>query len=143
VLRAEGQRTAAILKAEGEAKAIETVFGAIHEGAPDPALLSYQYLQMLPQLAQGEANKVFVIPSEFSQALGGLADRFAQAGAPNGLPARPQKPAASHERTEAAEKAAADAAEAAKAARDASAEASAAATPGMPHHTPETPPEST
>ena len=69
VLRAEGQRTAAILKAEGEAKAIETVFGAIHDGAPDQALLSYQYLQMLPQLAQGEANKIWVIPSEFSQAL--------------------------------------------------------------------------
>src|SRR6201996_5625005 len=79
VLRAEGQRTAAILKAEGEAKAIETVFGAIHDGAPDQALLSYQYLQMLPQLAQGNANKVWVIPSEFSQALGGLASRF---GAP-------------------------------------------------------------
>src|SRR3712207_4884200 len=64
VLRAEGQRTAAILKAEGEAKAIETVFGAIHDGAPDQALLSYQYLQMLPQLAQGEANKIFIIRSE-------------------------------------------------------------------------------
>ena len=78
VLRAEGARTAAILKAEGEAKAIETVFGAIHDGAPDQALLSYQYLQMLPQLAQGEANKIFVIPSEFSQALSNLASRFAE-----------------------------------------------------------------
>ena len=77
VLRAEGQRTAAILKAEGEAKAIETVFGAIHDGAPDQALLSYQYLQMLPQLAQGEANKIWVIPSEFSQALSNLTSRFA------------------------------------------------------------------
>ena len=76
VLRAEGARTAAILKAEGEAKAIETVFGAIHDGAPDQALLSYQYLQMLPQLAQGNANKVFVIPSEFSQALSSLTERF-------------------------------------------------------------------
>src|ERR1700760_3179093 len=76
VLRAEGARTAAILKAEGEAKAIETVFGAIHDGAPDQALLSYQYLQMLPQLAQGEANKIWVIPSEFSQALGSIAGRF-------------------------------------------------------------------
>ena len=73
VLRAEGARTAAILKAEGEAKAIETVFGAIHDGAPDQALLSYQYLQMLPQLAQGNANKVWVIPSEFSQALSSVA----------------------------------------------------------------------
>src|SRR3954465_328655 len=76
VLRAEGARTAAILKAEGEAKAIETVFGAIHDGEPDQALLSYQYLQMLPQLAQGSANKVFVIPSEWSQAVANLASQF-------------------------------------------------------------------
>ncbi len=77
VLRAEGAKTAAILRAEGESRAIETVFQAIHDGKPDQELLSYQYLQMLPQLAQGEANKIFVIPSEFSQALGGLANRFA------------------------------------------------------------------
>ena len=70
VLKAEGARTAAILRAEGESKAIETVFQAIHDGEPDQQLLSYQYLQMLPQLAQGPANKIFVIPSEFSQALG-------------------------------------------------------------------------
>ena len=48
VLRAEGAKQAAILRAEGEAKAIDTVFQAIHEGDPDPKLLSYQYLQMLP-----------------------------------------------------------------------------------------------
>jgi regulator of protease activity HflC (stomatin/prohibitin superfamily) len=72
VLKAEGQKQAAILKAEGEAKAINTVFQAIHDGKPDPQLLSYQYLQMLPQLAQGSANKVFVIPSEFSQAVSGI-----------------------------------------------------------------------
>ena len=66
VLRAEGARTAAILKAEGEAKAIETVFNAIHEGAPDQALLAVQYLQTLPQLAQGDANKIWIIPSEFA-----------------------------------------------------------------------------
>src|ERR687893_204557 len=72
VLKAEGARTAAILRAEGESKSIETVFRAIHDGAPDQELLSYQYLQMLPELAKGEANKIFVIPSEFSQALSGL-----------------------------------------------------------------------
>jgi regulator of protease activity HflC (stomatin/prohibitin superfamily) len=84
VLRAEGSKTAAILRAEGESKAIQTVFSAIHEGRPDRELLSYQYLQMLPQLAQGEANKIFVIPSEFSQALGGLAERLSAAGSGNG-----------------------------------------------------------
>jgi len=72
VLKAEGAKQSAILRSEGEAKAIDTVFRAIHEGQPDRELLSYQYLQMLPQLARGEANKIFVIPSEFSQALGNL-----------------------------------------------------------------------
>jgi len=77
VLKAEGAKTAAVLRAEGEAKAIDTVFRAIHEGDADQKLLSYQYLQMLPQLAKGEANKIFVIPSEFSQALSNVAGRLA------------------------------------------------------------------
>jgi len=72
VRTAEGAKQAAILRAEGDAKAIDTVFTAIHDGKPDQALLSYQYLQMLPQLAQGEANKVFVIPSEFTDAFSGI-----------------------------------------------------------------------
>jgi regulator of protease activity HflC (stomatin/prohibitin superfamily) len=80
VLTAEGERQAAILRAEGEAQAIATVFGAIHAGNPDPKLLSYQYLQMLPRLAQGDANKVFVIPSEFSQAVSRLGSMFGQGG---------------------------------------------------------------
>src|SRR3712207_2268015 len=77
VLKAEGAKQAAILRAEGESKAIETVFNAIHEGRPDQELLSYQYLQMLPQLAQGEANKIFVIPSEVTTALSNLTGRLA------------------------------------------------------------------
>jgi regulator of protease activity HflC (stomatin/prohibitin superfamily) len=70
ILRAEGERQAQILGAEGQAKAIETVFQAIHEGDADPKLLAYQYLQVLPQIAQGSSNKVWVIPSELTQALG-------------------------------------------------------------------------
>jgi regulator of protease activity HflC (stomatin/prohibitin superfamily) len=70
VLRAQGQREATILQAEGQAKAIDTVFKAIHEGNPDPQLLAYQYVQALPQIAQGESNKVWIIPAEFQQALG-------------------------------------------------------------------------
>jgi regulator of protease activity HflC (stomatin/prohibitin superfamily) len=76
ILKAEGQRQAAILAAEGEAKAIETVFKAIHDGNPDPQLLAYQYLQVLPQIAQGDANKVWVIPSEITKALGSISDRM-------------------------------------------------------------------
>jgi len=78
VLTAEGARQAAILRAEGEAKAIDTVFKAIHEGNPTRDLLSYEYLQMLPQLAEGDANKVFVIPSEFAQAFGGIGETLAR-----------------------------------------------------------------
>jgi regulator of protease activity HflC (stomatin/prohibitin superfamily) len=72
ILRAEGQREAQILGAEGQSKAIETVFDAIHRGDADPKLLAYQYLQVLPQIAQGESNKVWIIPSEITQALGNL-----------------------------------------------------------------------
>jgi regulator of protease activity HflC (stomatin/prohibitin superfamily) len=74
ILRAEGQREAAILQADGQAKAIDTVFRAIHEGDADPKLLAYQYLQVLPQIAQGESNKVWIIPSEVTRALGQLTD---------------------------------------------------------------------
>jgi regulator of protease activity HflC (stomatin/prohibitin superfamily) len=74
ILRAEGEKQAQILSAEGQAKAIDTVFTAIHSGNPDPKLLAYQYLTMLPQIAQGDANKVWVIPSEFTGALDQLRD---------------------------------------------------------------------
>jgi hypothetical protein len=70
ILRADGRREAQMLEAEGQAKAIETVFGAIHAGDADPKLLAYQYLQVLPQIAQGDSNKVWIIPSEFARALG-------------------------------------------------------------------------
>jgi regulator of protease activity HflC (stomatin/prohibitin superfamily) len=74
ILRAEGQRQATILEAEGQAQAIDTVFKAIHAGDADPKLLAYQYLQMLPQIAQGQANKMWIIPSELTQALGRLGE---------------------------------------------------------------------
>ena len=73
ILRAEGERAARFLAAQGQAKAIETTFAAIHNSRPDPALLAYQYLQTLPQIAQGDANKMWIVPSEFGKALDGLA----------------------------------------------------------------------
>jgi regulator of protease activity HflC (stomatin/prohibitin superfamily) len=81
ILRAEGQRQAQILASEGQAKAIGTVFEAIHQGDADPKLLAYQYLQMLPQIAQGESNKIWIIPSEFQQALGQLAQALPRGNA--------------------------------------------------------------
>jgi regulator of protease activity HflC (stomatin/prohibitin superfamily) len=70
ILTAEGQSQ--ILRAQGEGQAIQTVFQAIHDGQPDQALLAYQYLQMMPKIAEGDANKVWVIPSEITKALEGL-----------------------------------------------------------------------
>src|SRR5258705_275689 len=79
VLRAEGNRTAAILKAEGQARAIDEVFQSVHRNDPDPKLLAYQYLQMLPQLAQGPGNTFWVIPSEVTSALQEVSRAFTQA----------------------------------------------------------------
>jgi regulator of protease activity HflC (stomatin/prohibitin superfamily) len=76
ILRAEGDKQSAILRAEGQASAIGTVFQSIHEGDPDPKLLAYQYLQTLPQLAQGPGNTVWMIPSELTGALKALSGAF-------------------------------------------------------------------
>jgi len=72
ILRAEGQAQAAVLKAQGEARAIQQVFDAIHRGNPDSKLLAYQYLQVLPQIAQSPSNKVWIVPTELTQALRGI-----------------------------------------------------------------------
>jgi len=74
VLRAEGDAQAAVLRAQGESEAIIKVVEAIHQAKPDSHVLAYQYLQTLPQIAQGTANKVWVIPSEFSGQVAHLAD---------------------------------------------------------------------
>ncbi len=86
ILRAEGRKQSQILEAEGQSKAIEQVFDAIHRGDADPKLLAYQYLQMLPQIAQGESNKVWIIPSEFTQALGSIGSVLPKADGPPAPP---------------------------------------------------------
>jgi regulator of protease activity HflC (stomatin/prohibitin superfamily) len=72
ILRAQGVRAARYLEAQGEAKAIEKVFAAIKSGRPTPELLAYQYLQTLPEMAKGDANKVWMVPSDFGKALEGF-----------------------------------------------------------------------
>src|SRR5579871_3878354 len=74
ILKAEGQRQSAILNAEGQAKAIDTVFRAIHEGNADQKLLAYQYLQVLPQIAQGNGSTIWMLPAELTDALGQIKD---------------------------------------------------------------------
>lgn len=100
ITRAEGFREAAILEAEGraqairevadaqkfekialaqgEADAIESVFGAIHKGDPTNDLIAIRYLEALTAIADGAANKVF-LPMEVSGvmgSLGGIAELF-------------------------------------------------------------------
>ena len=86
VLRAQADRQASMLRAEGEAQAITTTFNAIHAGKPTQSLLAYQYLRMLPSLAKGESNKMWIIPSELNDALKGLGTL---AGAAKGITEEP------------------------------------------------------
>jgi regulator of protease activity HflC (stomatin/prohibitin superfamily) len=76
ILEAEGDAKAQVLRAQGEAEAIQTVFNAIHAGNPSSDLLAYQYLQTLPKLAEGDSNKMWIIPSELTEALKGISAGF-------------------------------------------------------------------
>ncbi|TLQ42726.1 SPFH domain-containing protein [Streptomyces marianii] len=117
VLRAEGNRTAEILKAEGQSRAIDEVFQAVHRNDPDPKLLAYQYLQVLPQLAQGPGSTFWVIPGEVTSALQGVSRAFGEV--------LPRSPATREESPDGAadRRAADDAARAAEAAAEAVADA--------------------
>ena len=76
ILRAEGARQSQILRAQGEAEAIAAVFSAINAGGATPALLSYKYLEMLPKIADGQASKVWVLPSDLTGALDAISKGF-------------------------------------------------------------------
>jgi regulator of protease activity HflC (stomatin/prohibitin superfamily) len=69
--RADAEKYRQIAVAEGEGKAILNVFSAIHEGKPDNELITLKYLEMLPKLAEGDANKIF-LPYEASGIIGAL-----------------------------------------------------------------------
>jgi regulator of protease activity HflC (stomatin/prohibitin superfamily) len=94
ILRAEGEKQSAILKAEGQATAIQSVFQSIHRNDPDPKLLAYQYLQTLPQIAQGPGNTVWMVPSELTSALKAFSSAF---GGGEGATGAPEPAAASAE----------------------------------------------
>jgi regulator of protease activity HflC (stomatin/prohibitin superfamily) len=128
ILRAQADREAQMLRAQGEGQAIQTVFQAIHDGSPDQSLLAYQYLQMLPRIAEGESNKVWIVPSEIGRALEGLGSTI---GSIRGIPAEGDGPRQRVDLGEAARDLAASADESSRAslssAHDAVAEAIASA----------------
>jgi regulator of protease activity HflC (stomatin/prohibitin superfamily) len=72
ILSAEGDREAAILRAQGEAEATRQVFQAIHDGDPTPDLLTYQYIQNLPQVANGQGMTLLLVPSDAVASLGAI-----------------------------------------------------------------------
>src|SRR5438552_3142364 len=69
ILRAEGNRQAAILEAEGRSQAIATVYGAIQQQAPTPALIAILQLDALAKLSDSYNTKV-VVPYESVGLLG-------------------------------------------------------------------------
>jgi regulator of protease activity HflC (stomatin/prohibitin superfamily) len=92
ILRAEGRREAQILEAQGEAQAIETVFEAVHRGDADEQVLAYQYLQKLPMIAAGESSKLWIVPSDLTNALGRLGSALGPAGGEDKPKDRPKPP---------------------------------------------------
>ena len=90
-MRAEADATAQATRARGEAQAISTVFRAIHDGNPDQQLLAYQYLRMLPEVAQGDSNKLWIVPSEMGKALEGIGGFFGKAGGEQTQPRQPDQ----------------------------------------------------
>lgn len=97
ILQAEGDKQAAILQAQGDAQAlitvqqaqaqaIEVVFNALNTSNATPEILKYLYIQALPKMAEGTANKLFVVPSEL--------DNIAALGATFSAASQSQQPVA-------------------------------------------------
>jgi regulator of protease activity HflC (stomatin/prohibitin superfamily) len=76
ILSAEGDAKAEVLRAEGEARAVTEIFDAVRSAKLDEKMLAYRYLEQLPELAKGDANKVWFIPSELTGAVKYLAEAF-------------------------------------------------------------------
>ena len=134
ILRAEGDKQAAVLRAQGEAEAIETVFNAIHVGGVDDKLLAYQYLQTLPKIADSASSKLWIVPSELTEALKGIGGAFAGGGSGSSSPAAPvmRRPRGSSEAAASASAASAAAEEAARAAAGLVSDASPGVVPPAP-----------
>jgi regulator of protease activity HflC (stomatin/prohibitin superfamily) len=74
VLRAEGEKKARALRAEGEAEALSKVFGMVQQTGTSPSdMLGYKYLDALPAVAAGDANKLLLLPSGASNAMSAIA----------------------------------------------------------------------
>ncbi len=91
VLRAEAKARAESLRADGQAQAIQTINAALREGRVDSTMLTYQYLRQLPEIAKGDANKVWLIPAEFGQAMAKMSAVLGSAGQLSDAPEEPEQ----------------------------------------------------
>ena len=74
ILRAEGEKKARALRAEGEAEALAKVFTTVQETGTLPSdMLGYKYLDALPAVAAGDANKLLLLPTGAANAMGAIA----------------------------------------------------------------------
>jgi regulator of protease activity HflC (stomatin/prohibitin superfamily) len=80
ILNAEGEAQATVTRANAEASAIKTVVESIHAAHPDDAVLAWTYLQQLPAIANGQASKVWVLPSELTGAADAIKRAFGASG---------------------------------------------------------------
>ena len=76
VTAARGDAEAAKLRAEGEAAAIQTVYDALHAANLDDRLLAFKYLEKLPEIANGQASKVWFVPSDLTAVATSLAQQI-------------------------------------------------------------------
>ena len=74
VLRAEGEAKARVIAAEAEAAAVVRIYEGLRTADPRPNELAHRYLQALPEVAKGDANKVWVVPAELTGAMARLAE---------------------------------------------------------------------
>jgi regulator of protease activity HflC (stomatin/prohibitin superfamily) len=84
------------LRAEGEAQALSKIFSTVREAGIAPSdMLGYKYLETLPEVAAGDANKLLLLATGAANAMGavaGLGAAFSEgAAAPKG-PEPPRTP---------------------------------------------------
>ena len=100
ILRAEGEKKARALRAEGEAEALTKIFQMVKDTGTLPSdMLGYKYLEALPSVAAGDANKLLLLPTGAADAMGavaGLGAAFSEGSAAvrpeRQRPAKPPRP---------------------------------------------------
>lgn len=86
--KADAEKYRQEIVAAGEAEAINIVFNAIHQGKPTNELITLKYLEMMPKLAAGEANKIFM-PYEASTMISSIAAMVEGVKGKNEPPSKP------------------------------------------------------